>query len=182
MTCRSARWPICSLRGPSSRAAAAPRAARGLGRCRARRPPSTGPGYYDSAWIDGCAPGGDAVIRLESQDGSVLYDKRTLRVVAASAPGQVGRPIVTPYNASLHVDWEPPTTGGTPTHYDLQYREGTSGDWTLVENITRTSYTITELTNGTSYQVQVRAANATRDGAWSETVTGTAERSSRRTA
>ena len=135
--------------------------------------PSTGPGYYDSAWIEGCAPGGDAVIRLESQDGSVLYDKRTLRVVAASAPGQVGRPIVTPYNASLHVDWEPPTTGGTPTHYDLQYREGTSGDWTLVENITRTSYTITELTNGTSYQVQVRAANATRDGAWSETVTGT---------
>ena len=144
--------------------------------------PSTGPGYYDSAWIEGCAPGGDAVIRLESQDGSVLYDKRTLRVVAASAPGQVGRPIVTPYNASLHVDWEPPTTGGTPTHYDLQYREGTSGDWTLVENITRTSYTITELTNGTSYRGAGAGGQCYAGRRVVRDCDRDAERSSRRTA
>lgn len=37
----------------------------------------------------------------------------------------------------------------------------------------RTSTTITRLTNGTSYQVQVRAANDEGDGAWSATVTGT---------
>ena len=59
------------------------------------------------------------------------------------------------------------------THYDLQYRAGTSGDWTLVEDITLTSYTITGLTNGTSYQVQVRAVSEVGDGDWSEIVTGT---------
>ena len=134
--------------------------------------PSTGPGYYDSAWIDGCEPGGDAVIRLESQDGSVLYDKRTLTVVSIK-PGQVARPVVSARDGGLHVDWAAPTSGGTPSHYDLQYREGTSGAWTLVENITRTSYTITDLTNGTSYDVQVRAANTAQNGDWSEIATGT---------
>ena len=134
--------------------------------------PSPGPGYYDSAWIEGCEPGGDAVIRLESQNGSVLYDKRTLTVVSIK-PGQVARPVVSPRDGGLHVDWAAPTSGGTPSHYDLQYRAGTSGDWTLVENITRTSYTITELTNGTSYDVQVRAANTAQNGDWSETATGT---------
>ena len=133
--------------------------------------PSTGPGYYDSAWIEGCEPGGDATIRLESQDRSVLYDKRTLTVVSIK-PGQVARPVVSARDGGLHVDWAAPTSGGTPSHYDLQYRAGTSGAWTLVENITRTSYTITELTNGTSHEVQVRAANS-QDGDWSEIATGT---------
>ena len=116
-------------------------------------------------------PGGDAVTRLESQDGSVLYDKRMLTVVSTK-PGKVARPVVSPRDGGLHVDWAAPTSGGTPSHYDLQYQEGTSGAWTLVENITRTSYTITELTNGTSYQVRVRAANS-QDGDWSDIATGT---------
>ena len=136
--------------------------------------PSTGPGYYDSAWIEGCAPGGDAVIRLESQDGSVLYDKRTLKVAtAATAPGQVATPIVSVRNGGLYVNWEAPTTGGgTPDHYDVWHREGTSGTWTKNVVNDGTSYTITGLTNGTSYQVQVRAANTAGDGAWSAIVTG----------
>ena len=96
--------------------------------------PSTGPGYYDSSWIDGCAPGGsDAVVRLESHDGSVLYDRRTL-TVATAAPGQVARPMVSARDAALHVNWEAPNDGGSAiTHYDVQHRAGTSGAWTSTE-------------------------------------------------
>ena len=101
----------------------------------------------------------------------MLYDKRMLTVVSTK-PGQVAPPVVSPRNGGLHVDWEAPTTGGTPDHYDVWHREGTSGAWTKNVVRGRTSTTITGLTNGTSYQVQVRAAN-TRDGAWSEIVTGT---------
>ncbi len=134
--------------------------------------PSPGLGYYDSMWIDGCAPGGDAVVRLESQDGSVLYDRREL-TVEAQQPGPVGQPVVSPRDAALHVDWTAPTSGGAPTHYDVRHRAGATDDWTETEVSTGTSTTITELTNGTSYQVQVRAANATGDGEWSDTATGT---------
>ncbi len=135
--------------------------------------PSPGPGYYDSIWIDGCAPGGDAVVRLESQDGSVLYDRREL-TVATAAPRQVGRPVVRPRDAALHVDWEAPNDGGSAiTHYDVGHRAGAAGAWTETEVSSGTSTTITELTNGTSYEVRVRAVNAKGDGEWSETVTGT---------
>ncbi len=36
-----------------------------------------------------------------------------------------------------------------------------------------TSYTIKSLTNGTEYEVQVRATNAKGDGAWSDTASAT---------
>jgi len=123
-------------------------------------------------WIEGCAPGGAATIRLESADGSVLYDRRTL-TVAAQAPGRVARPTVSARDAALHVAWVAPTDGGTPTHYDVWHRPGTSGAWTQAEVRGRTSTTVTGLTNGASYQVQVREANTTGDGDWSEIVTGT---------
>lgn len=104
----------------------------------------------------------------------MLYDKRTLKVAtAATAPGQVATPIVSVRNGGLYVNWEAPTTGGgTPDHYDVWHREGTSGTWTKNVVNDGTSYTITGLTNGTSYQVQVRAANTAGDGAWSAIVTG----------
>ena len=41
------------------------------------------------------------------------------------------------------------------------------------------SYTITGLTGGTSYDVQVRAVRGTTDGSWSETAVGDAGRSRR---
>ncbi|MCY3749675.1 MAG: hypothetical protein OXG64_10305 [Chloroflexi bacterium] len=47
--------------------------------------PFTQPGYYDVMWIEGCAPRGDAVVRLESQEDSVLHDRRELKVTAQRA-------------------------------------------------------------------------------------------------
>ncbi len=76
---------------------------------------------------------------------------------------------------SLSVSWSAPTNTGKPaiTSYDLRYRVGTSGNWSNgPQNETGTTATISSLTAGTSYQVQVRATNAEGDGAWSDAGTG----------
>ena len=72
---------------------------------------------------------------------------------------------------SLDVSWTA-VTGATS--YDLQYRQGTAGNWTNgPQDVTGTSSAIASLTASTSYQVQVRAGNAEGDGAWSDAGTGT---------
>ena len=78
---------------------------------------------------------------------------------------------------SLTVQWSAPTNTGRPgiDHYDLQYRKGTSGSWTLEESIDGTSATIPSLESGESYQVRVRAVNAEGDGAWSTPGSGSTQ-------
>ncbi len=89
-------------------------------------------------------------------------------------PGRVGRPDVSPRDAALLVDWDAPGDGGSAiTHYDVGRRAGTTGAWTETEVRGRTSTTISGLTNGTAYQVRVRAVNNRGDGEWSKTATGT---------
>ena len=130
--------------------------------------PSTGPGYYDSAWIEGCAPGGDAVIRLESQNGSVLYDRRELRVTTAK-PAQVLAPTIIPSNGILTVRWYAPNDRGSAI---TAYKVAWPGNEGSVGGDAR-SYVITGLTNGTAYPVKVRACNAIGCGEWSDEVEGT---------
>ena len=76
---------------------------------------------------------------------------------------------VTPY--SLTVEWtEPENTGSAIIDYDVRYREvGSGGDFTDArhEGTARTA-TLTGLSPGTAYEVQVRATNATGTGPWSE--------------
>ncbi|MDE2904420.1 MAG: fibronectin type III domain-containing protein [Chloroflexota bacterium] len=95
-------------------------------------------------------------------------------------PGRVGRPAVRARDAALHVDWDAPRDGGsTISHHDLRYRAGTSGSWTQTRvpptatETVPTDMTVSSLSNGTAYQVQVRACNAQGCGAWSGTATGT---------
>ena len=72
---------------------------------------------------------------------------------------------------SLSVSWRAPSNTGRPAidSYDLQQREGTTGNWTNgPQNVTGTSATISGLTAApTAYQVQVRATNDEGDGDWS---------------
>ena len=71
---------------------------------------------------------------------------------------------------SLDVSWTAPSNGGGPdiTSYDLQYRIGDSGNFIAgPQNVTGTSTTIMGLTEGTSYEVQVRATNDEGDSGWS---------------
>ena len=125
--------------------------------------PSTGPGYYDSAWIDGCAPGGDAVIRLESQDGSVLYDRRMLQVVRDTPPpGEMHITTLTADTSSFTVNWAPPqnTDGETITGYDVLWRQSGS-EWdestAVGKAATARSHTVTGRDANTIYVVKVRA-------------------------
>ncbi len=90
------------------------------------------------------------------------------------APNAPAAPTLTVGNTQITVAWTAPTdNGGTDiTRYELQYRRG-GGAWTLISSSTRTTHTITGLTNGNSYKVQVRAVNAQGAGAWSGSATAT---------
>ena len=88
--------------------------------------------------------------------------------LAPAAPTVTATPNTTD---SLSVSWRAPSNTGRPAidSYDLQYREGTTGNWTNgPQNQTATSATITGLTaDPAAYQVQVRATNDEGDGRWS---------------
>ncbi len=77
-------------------------------------------------------------------------------------------------STSLTATWdEPENTGPDVNDYDVQYREGTSGNFTsYTHNSADRVATITGLTPGTSYQVQVRAHNAEGWSEWSSPGTG----------
>ena len=92
--------------------------------------------------------------------------------VAPSAPSVTATAGST---TSLDVSWSAPANAGKPNiaSYDLQYRVGSTGSFTNgPQNVTGTSTTITGLTAGTAYEVQVRATNAEGDGPWSASGSG----------
>ena len=78
-------------------------------------------------------------------------------------------------NTSLDVSWTAPNLNGGPaiTRYDLQYRQGTTGNFTDgPQDVTGTSSSITGLDADSSYQVQVRAENGETPSEWSDSGTG----------
>ena len=78
-------------------------------------------------------------------------------------------------STSLVVRWlEPANTGPAITDYDVQYREGTTGNFTDHPHTgTARTATLTGLTPGASYEVQVRARNAEGTSDWSDSGTAT---------
>ena len=98
------------------------------------------------------------------------------------APSTPARPTVraTPGSSrSLDVSWTAPdNTGPAITGYDIRYREGNSGGFTLIPPAgTGTTATIApmgdaQLTPGSSYEVYVRAQNGESPSEWSAAGTG----------
>ena len=96
-------------------------------------------------------------------------------------PPKMSAPTVTANSTTpstkLDVSWTAPTTtqmSGKPavSDYDVQYRKTGDTDWTDASYTgTGTSTTLTGLTKGKSYEVQVRAVNAEGDGDWSDSGT-----------
>ena len=85
-------------------------------------------------------------------------------------------------NGDLDVSWSAPADGGaTIEAYDLRYRI-MDGGWVTVQDAWVTgggslAYTIlaADLEAGESYDIQIRAANAVGDGAWSPSRTQTTD-------
>ena len=84
---------------------------------------------------------------------------------------------VSPGDETLYVSWNPPQGSGgrTVTRYEVQHRPVSSGGWQASggTGAAVTSYLIEGLTNGSSYEVQVRAVNSTGAGDWSAAARGT---------
>ena len=98
---------------------------------------------------------------------------------AASAPSPPSAPALTAGDGQLAARWSAPASDGGAAidDYDVRYRPS-GGNWTELPDTSRstsTTATITGLTNGTTYEVQVRAGNSAGDGPWSPSATGTPE-------
>ena len=111
--------------------------------------------------------------------GRALSVSKTLTVTVTDeteVPGKPATPQVTgTTTTSVTIGWSAPTnTGPAISGYDVQYRAGTSGSFTSHAHTgTATTATISGLTSGTGYEIQVRATNAEGSGPWSDAVTGT---------
>ena len=101
--------------------------------------------------------------------------------VRSQTPTAPGAPTVTAAAASattLTINWSAPADGGSPiSSYELRYIESEASEraderWTLQRGLAAGApleTVLTGLTDGVSYDIQVRAVNAAGDGPWSAT-------------
>ena len=85
-------------------------------------------------------------------------------------PGVPATVTVTYGDKALTVEWTAPSPTDHITAYDISHRE-TGGSWTekrLSGPPSTLEYTISDLDNGTEYEVQVRALNEAGPGPWSD--------------
>ncbi|MDE0159072.1 MAG: fibronectin type III domain-containing protein, partial [Candidatus Dadabacteria bacterium] len=99
----------------------------------------------------------------------------TLSVTVPGPPEQPDAPALTPGDTQLSVTWTAPADNGSAlTGYNIRYRADTDTDWTGHPHTgTDTDATLTSLTNGTEYAVQVQAVNARGTSPWSKSATDT---------
>ena len=103
----------------------------------------------------------------------------TAMAVPTTVPSKMDAPTLTPGDGSLTVEWLEPYDGGAAiSSYFVQYSTAGGSSWTSIgprrepELTTRTT-TISGLTNGTTYEVQVKACNPGCQEKWSDSATGT---------
>ena len=119
-------------------------------------------------------------LTVRASDGTNNTDA-TVTVTVADVDELPGEPAAPTFGAttgtSIEVHWTAPAnTGPAITDYDLRFRRGTSGGWDTSHDHTGTARTatLTGLTMGATYLVQVRATNAEGTGAWSASGAATA--------
>ena len=139
---------------------------------------------FGSARHLGEDPNGVWTLRLTDHYPKLGGTLRSWNIKVYGYGNRPGAPaITTPVTAgvdSLTVTWAAPIETGTSnvTAYDLRYirtdaDETVDANWTMVEDVWTGSgplqYTLTGLTSGVRYDVQVRAVNSSGAGPWSET-------------
>ena len=116
-----------------------------------------------------------AGVRVKTADQTITV---TVTDVGGEAPGVPAAPFVSSASlTSVTAAWTAPANAGPAIgDYDYRYRASSpQGSWTEVTTTTITglSATITQLTEGTEYDVQVRATNDEGTSGWSDPGTGT---------
>ena len=121
-------------------------------------------------------PGPVAVVEVTAADNNGEQDTITVNITVTDECRTSGEPpcvpsVSAPSATSLSVSWSAPTADS----HDLRYRESGSGDpWTeILDAGSGRSHTITQLTTGTPYEVQVRTVNGGTPSPWSPSGTGT---------
>jgi len=98
----------------------------------------------------------------------------SLTATPAANPSIPGIPTLTSRTqTSVTIEWSAPADNGDAiTDYDIQYRQTTAIPWLTWDHTgTGRTATITGLTNGQSYEVQVRAKNTVGESDWSPSLT-----------
>ena len=113
-------------------------------------------------------------VRAENSNGDGPWSASATGT-PANFPDAPATPSIASQDTELGVSWTAPADNGGPiTGYDVEYREGTEGDWEVHTHLgTGTTATITGLQNGQPYQVQVRGTNVRGSGSWSQAGLGT---------
>ena len=146
-----------------------------------------GSGSWDSLTASGSSlyvidDSGNDLYQVDPTDGSTtsVGDLGTGRwqalAASAAAPGAPAAPILTSGDEYLAVSWVTilQNSGFSISDYDIQYRVDSTGDWSdwpFTGNGTSTP--IIGLTNGTTYELQVRGESSEGEGDWSSSSTGT---------
>ena len=129
--------------------------------------------------------GNDYVVVVRATSGAGVREKTadqtitvTVTDVGGEAPGVPAAPFVSSASlTSVTAAWTAPANAGPAIgDYDYRYRvTSPQGSWTEVTTTTITglSATIGQLTEGTEYDVQVRATNDEGTSGWSDPGTGT---------
>ena len=129
--------------------------------------------------LDGLTPNTKYTVQVRARNntGTSGWSGRTKGRTQATVPAP-GEPTAVSVSVvdhdSLRIAWSAPTSGGTPSGYDLRYRVTGSDNWTTVANAA-SPRTLDGLTPNTRYTVQVRARNNTGASGWSSRTKGTTQ-------
>ena len=116
-------------------------------------------------------------MRATNSVGTSDWSASVTGTPGAQAPDVPNAPSITAGHLSLGGSWTAPSSNGSDiTDYDVRYcavSGSNCGTWQDAGYTgTTVTTTITGLTNGTMYQVQVRATNDEGTGDWSASATG----------
>jgi hypothetical protein len=114
----------------------------------------------------------DFIWRARNPHGTddLTVDITVTAIPTVSAPGPVRNLSASggSVSGSIAVSWDAPNTGGTPTLYRVEYRQG-SAAWQAGGTTTQTSLSIGTLVGGSTYSIQVRAENRGGNSRWRST-------------
>ena len=118
--------------------------------------------YYSAAFA------GTVHVVIDGVRSNTLSVAAKQAAVQTDEPDRVGRPAVTAGDGHVTVSWTAPASNGAPiVEYDVLADGGNSGVSVITGTYGATSITVTGLTNGVAYSVQVRARNSVGWGDWS---------------